>query len=378
MTSQSDWFRRFLLPGFAFKAVVIGGGYATGRELATFFLASGPRGGLYAALLATIVWSAVCALTFFIAWRFRAYDYRAFFRRLLGPFWAVFEIAYGLALMVTLAVFAAAAGAIGATLFGWPDLVGALLLIMCIAGFAMFGNRSVEALFKYVSIFLYLVYALFLALALSRFGPQISDGFALAEPTDGWIEGGLSYAAYNVAGAVVILPMIRHFRGGRDAVVAGLLAGPLAMVPAIAFLVAMIGFYPAITDELLPSDFLLARLDMPVFRYIFLAMIFSALVESGVGGVHAINERIEGALIARERKLSPRARLAIALGLLGFSAFVASRVGLVALVADGYRFLAYVFLAAFVGPLFTRGIWLAFRRPDESPDGLEKAGEQVA
>ena len=31
---SSTWFQRFLLPGFAFKAVVIGGGYATGRELA--------------------------------------------------------------------------------------------------------------------------------------------------------------------------------------------------------------------------------------------------------------------------------------------------------------------------------------------------------
>ena len=41
-----SWFQRFLLPGFAFKAVVIGGGYATGRELAEFFLPSGPWGGL--------------------------------------------------------------------------------------------------------------------------------------------------------------------------------------------------------------------------------------------------------------------------------------------------------------------------------------------
>ena len=43
---QSSWFQRFLLPGLAFKAVVIGGGYATGRELAEFFLGSGPAGGL--------------------------------------------------------------------------------------------------------------------------------------------------------------------------------------------------------------------------------------------------------------------------------------------------------------------------------------------
>ena len=31
---KSSWFQRFLLPGFARKAVIIGGGYATGRELA--------------------------------------------------------------------------------------------------------------------------------------------------------------------------------------------------------------------------------------------------------------------------------------------------------------------------------------------------------
>ena len=69
MKQGSDWFRRFLLPGFAFKAVVIGGGYATGRELATFFLPSGPRGGLCGMLLAAAVWSLVCVLTFVFAAR---------------------------------------------------------------------------------------------------------------------------------------------------------------------------------------------------------------------------------------------------------------------------------------------------------------------
>jgi len=32
--SSNSWFKRFLLPGLGVKAVVIGGGYATGRELA--------------------------------------------------------------------------------------------------------------------------------------------------------------------------------------------------------------------------------------------------------------------------------------------------------------------------------------------------------
>ena len=77
-----SWFQRFLLPGFAFKAVVIGGGYATGRELAEFFLPSGPWGGLLAIGLATVIWSAVCAVTFLFARATHSEDYRAFFRNL--------------------------------------------------------------------------------------------------------------------------------------------------------------------------------------------------------------------------------------------------------------------------------------------------------
>ena len=55
--AAADRFRRYVLPGLAFKAVVIGGGYATGRELAEFFLPSGPRGGLAGMLLAMLLWS---------------------------------------------------------------------------------------------------------------------------------------------------------------------------------------------------------------------------------------------------------------------------------------------------------------------------------
>ena len=75
----SSWFQRFLLPGFALKAVIIGGGYATGRELAEYFVPAGPWGGLTAMLLATVIWSVVAALTFALA-RERANQIRAAMR----------------------------------------------------------------------------------------------------------------------------------------------------------------------------------------------------------------------------------------------------------------------------------------------------------
>jgi len=120
--AQPTWFQRRLLPGFAFKAVVIGGGYATGRELAEFFLPSGPWGGLVAMLLATLIWSGVCVITFLYARAIKALDYRTFFKHLLGRFAAVFELSYVINLVLVLAVFGAAAGALGEAIFHWPRL----------------------------------------------------------------------------------------------------------------------------------------------------------------------------------------------------------------------------------------------------------------
>ena len=355
--SGSDWFRRWLLPGFAFKAVVIGGGYATGRELVSFFMPSGPLGGLAGMATATVVWSVVCAVAFLFALKTGSRDYRTFFSHLLGRFWPVFEGAYILAMIVILAVFAAAAGAIGAALFHWPSLVGSLILIGMITAVATFGNESVEGLFKYVSIFLYATYGVFLVLSLTRFGDRIAAALAAPAPSDGWLTGGLTYAGYNIVGAAVILPVVRHMRGPRDAVVAGVLAGPLAMAPAVLFFLAMTAFYPGISDHALPSDFLLEQLHAPVFRLIFQLMIFAALLESGAGQVHAINERIDQARRAGGRApLSRRVRLAVTAAILIGSIFVAERIGLVALIADGYRWLAYLFLAVFVLPLMTLGL----------------------
>ncbi|MEP9358354.1 hypothetical protein [Sphingomonas sp. KR3-1] len=365
----SSWFQRFLLPGFAMKAVIIGGGYATGRELAEYFLPAGPWGGLAGMLLAMLIWSAVAAVTFAYARTVGALDYRAFFADLLGPAWIAFEGAYLLFVVLILAVFGASAGAIGAAMFGWPSFVGALLLALAILAAVALGNKAVEGVFKYVSILLYAVYALFLALSLWRFGDRIGAGFATPVPWGNWAGGGITYASYNIIGAVVILPVLRHLTSTRDAVVAGLVAGPLAMTPAILFFTCMIAFYPGIGAETLPSDFLLRQLDVPLFHWAFQLMIFAALLESGAGAVHAINERVAG-VVRRRRgvELKPRSRAAIAGALLLVCMFVADRIGLIALIASGYRLLAYLFLAVFVLPLMTIGLFRLLRRPAKTQE----------
>lgn len=360
---ESSWFQRYLLPGFAFKAVVIGGGYATGRELAEFFLPSGPRGGLLAIVLAMVIWSVVCAVTFALAYATSSWSYRTFFKSLLGPGWVVFEVCYLLFIILILAVFGAAAGAIGTALMGWPPLIGTCCLIACISFVTAYGTASVERLFKWVSIFLYAVYTIFVVLSFFAFGDRMIASLAAPTPHPGWVLGGFTYAGYNVVGAVIILPVLRHLRSRKNALIAGALAGPLAMLPALLFFICMVAYYPQIGDEALPSDFLLQRLNFPAFHYLFQLMIFLALLESGTGCVHAFNERIAEAYAARKGgSLSKSARLWITGVLLLGSIFLAARFGLVTLIARGYRGLAYMFLAVFVLPVMTVGVWQLYAR----------------
>ena len=364
MSTSSTRFQRWVLPGLAFKAAVIGGGYATGRELAEYFIPSGPQGGLLAIAVAMLCWSAICALTFAVAHATRSVDYRRFFVILLGRFAFLFELAYLVFMVLILAVFGAAAGEIFAAMSGWPTLVGTLLLMVAIGGFVAFGNDTVEALFKWVSVLLYGTYALFVVLVLARFGAPVVAALATPQPTTGWLEGGLTYAGYNIVGAVIVLPLVRHFLSRRDAVVAGVLCGPLAMLPGLLFFLCMLAWYPQIGNEALPSDFILRQLQSPVFHVLFQLMIFSALLESGTAVIHACNERLAHAWRARKGEgLGRAARLSVAAALLVGSIFIADRVGLVALIAQGYRGLAYLFLIVYILPLLTVGVWRLWRGP---------------
>ncbi|MGH8226335.1 MAG: YkvI family membrane protein [Steroidobacteraceae bacterium] len=371
-------FRRYFLPGFAFKAVVIGGGYATGRELAQYFLPSGPRGGLLGMLLAMALWSLCCVVTFLFARSTHSRDYGTFFRHLLGPAWFLFDVAYACAVLVGLSVFGAAAGAIVAALFGWPEIVGTLGLIAGIAAIAAFGNDSVERLFKYATYFLYAVYVLFFVLTFVKCFGRIETSFLTSYPMTHWATGGATYAAYNAVGAVVILPVLRHLTSNKDAVISGLIAGPLAMLPAVLFFICLTAFYPNIDASVLPSDYILRRLNVPVFHFVFQLMILVALLESGTSLVHAINERVAGILRPRGRALSTATRLWISGGMLVVSIFIAARFGLVTLIARGYLALAYVFLAVFVAPLLTYGLWTFLRNRRAAVPADESATESAS
>lgn len=359
---MKEFYQRYLLPGLVFQGVVIGGGYATGRELVEFFLPHGPVGGLLAMGVAALIWSAVMAASFELCRMTRSYDYKSFFRQLLGPFWFLYEILFLLLMIVVLSVIGAAAGEIAQNLFATSPLVGTMALLLAIGVLTFYGSALIERFMGAWSLLLYLCYFTLVALCLFYFGPDISASYAAARLGDGWAFDGVRYAGYNLATVPAVFFCLTHITRRREAVSAGLLAGVIGMLPAVFLFVAMMAHYPGIGDATIPSSALLEALALPWFSVLFQGVLLGTLVQTGVGLIHAVNERIAATLAERGRSMPEAARSAVAVLLLVVALFMASTFGLVSLIANGYGLLTFGFIAVFVLPVLTFGTFKILTR----------------
>lgn len=374
-------FQRFLLPGFVFQSVVIAGGYGTGREIVEFFLTLGPRGGLAAMAVATVIWSIVCAVSYDFARHFQAKEYQTFFRELIGPFGFAYEVTWYAFMLLVLAVVAAAAGSILEGTFGLNYWVGVIGMTALIGLLVFLGTQAIERVLAAWSLVLYAVFVVMFVWSIVRFGPDIAAALSSGEgssapPADGgsnWVVGGIQYAGYNLAIIPALLFSIRHIRTRGEAIGAGLLAGPIAMIPAFLFFVAMVALYPGIVDAEVPANTVLEALGSRPFQVAFQIMLFGTLVETGTGMIHSVNERIAKALAPSSGAdadpkaedatghFSQRARAGVALTWLVAAASIA-QFGLIDLIARGYGTMTWVFIAIYVVPILTIGVWKLYVR----------------
>ncbi len=370
---MTSWFRRYLLPGFVFQSIIIAGGYGTGRELVEFFLQYGPVGGLLGMLLpSTILASLTCMAAFEFARRFRVYDYRTFFQQLLGPGWVTYEIGYLAAVLLILAVIGSAAGTFLVETFGVPYATGVIGLFLAV-GFLVFkGTDTIERFLAGWSFLLYGMYAALFVWSISLFGDAIAATMREGDVRPGWVLSGLRYGALQVSLVPAILFSTRHIRKRKEALWAGAMAGPIAIIPGVFFFFAMVGQYPAVLDRAVPANYVLELLGSRPFQIAFQVVLFGTLIETGAGLIHAFNERIAGVFEARDTRMPMWARPAIAVVLLIAGALI-SRFGLVELIAKGYGALTWFFMAIVVVPLLTVGV-LKIRRADAAGADAGPAG----
>jgi uncharacterized membrane protein YkvI len=257
--------------------------------------------------------------------------------------------------------------------------------VLLAVGFLVFlGSATIERVMASWSVVLYAVYAILLIWSYRSFGPEIAAAFsgpespgASASPANqaSWPIQGVRYAAYNLALVPVVLFSVRHIRTQREALSAGILTGIIGMVPALLFYTAMVGHYPEILSRPVPANHLLEQLGSRAFQLTFQLVLLGTLIETGTGMIHAVNERLAAAFGERGLALDRLARPAAAVLLLGCSVLL-TRFGLVDLIANGYGTLTWFFLAVYVIPVLTLGVWKLVRAPDWAAGFDAPPGEQ--
>lgn len=367
MTPQASFWRRYFLAGVVFQSVLIGGGYATGRELVEYFLTAQPAGAYTGLALVAAFWSLVCAAAFAHARAARTYDYRSFYRSLLGRGWLVYEIAYVALLILVLAVLGAAAGEIGSQFLGMSPAVGTAAFAILVAVVSALGLRAVEFAFSAWGPLIYPAFGLLALFAVGKSPDSLATALGAPDRSGtAWLTKGLAYAGYNLAVIASVLPFVRHFSSTREAVISGLLCGPLAVIPGLFLITALLTQYPEVVTAPVPVTVVLTQVDLPWLTFGVSCVIFGTLIQTGLGIINALVERLVNSTSVVERFGERSLRVVVPLALLGVSVYLGDQLGLIALIAQGYAAVAWVILLLTVVPLTVAAARLVLRSAGDS------------
>lgn len=357
---KQTFFTRVLLPGFILQSVLIGGGYATGRELVEFFLSSGPLGGLLGIAVATVAISLISVISFELARLTQSYTYRRFFKQLLGRGWIIYELAYFALGILVLAVIGSAAGKLAANHLGIDTNLGTIILMVAICALVAWGTKVIEKVLAGWSFLLYVTYGIFVYMYLKDHGSNLNEQLFSGTIENSWFVSAIQYVGYNIAALPLILFCVRHMQTRQDAMLAGAFAGPLAMIPALFFYLAMVAASDQILSAAVPSDFMMLQLDAAWLQAIFYVVLFGTFIETGTAFIHAMNERISEVFQEKNKTMPKGLRAGLAIIVLVASVYLAGEVGLVGLIGGGYGTLTWVFVAVFIIPVMTWGAYRVF------------------
>ena len=152
-------YAKYILPGVLLQSVLIGGGYATGREIYSYGAKFGAMGWI-SGLTIGIGFALFAFLTFEICRIYKVYDYKNYIKQVIGPLWPMMDILTVLIAILLIAVMAAATGSIFEQV-GLPNILGSVVIVL-ICGLLNFkGSKVIEKFESIGTILLYSGYILF-------------------------------------------------------------------------------------------------------------------------------------------------------------------------------------------------------------------------
>ena len=250
----------------------------------------------------------------------------------------------------------AAAGRVLAETFGTAPTAGTLGMLVAVVACNFFGRRLVEVTLTAGSLALSLGLVAYGVMMWRAAGPQIEASFAAVPTAPGWALAAFKFALYNSALVPVLLYATTGVASRRQALGAGLVAAGAGILPALVLHVSFMAHPAALAQEQLPAYWMIERYGTREFLLVYVALLFMTIVQTGVGVLQGLNERLDAWWREAHRRPLPGALHAVVAGLATALSLWLSKLGIVALIAKGYGTLAWGFLLVFTLPLLTVGL----------------------
>lgn len=360
---------KYILPGVLLQSVLIGGGYATGREIYEYGAKFGAYGWI-SGLTIAIGFAVIAALTFELCRIFKTYDYKSFIQTIIGPLWPLFDVLYVILMVFIIAIMAAATGSIVESLLGMPMILGEVFVVVVVGLLNFYGERIIERFESIGTVLLYVGYIIFTLLVLFSKGGNIPAVFANHDTSSyqGTFSIGLAvwtgilYVSYNICSIPMGMFALKRQTQRKETVISGLVAGALMTIPWFLTYFAMMCFYndPAIVgaDVATPWAMMIQNVGGgPLLLAAFSIVMGWTLIETSTGCVHALIDRMN---VSFERKGKPRMSRKMQGGLtvvILVLSLALSQVGVIDLIGAGYTYLAYAYILLYLVPIFTVGIY---------------------
>lgn len=332
-----------------------GGGWASGMQAYQWFAMHGWM-GLFMPLIGMAIIGGIGFITIEYARRQQTWHYRAFMQSLYGSriVGIIHEITMLVGMPISAGALIATAGSTAASMFGMNYWVAVLIYSAIVILGCMYGEEMVRRSATIMgAIIVVLLLTIFIIVIINRH--QIVDNYVAEKAvftnwSDAWFNA-LKFGATTSAMVLSLLPVMQKLGSTKEASVVafGGFAANSVIIMAICYI--MLAFMPDVVGAPVPMLFAASNLNMPIMQWIYVIVLYLALITTGIGMLYTYVVRFSPVLEKRAKIKSEKARAGIIIAvILGISALI-SAAGLYAIIAQGYNVMALMNL-----PLVTFGI----------------------
>jgi len=224
---MSQWFQVLVIAA-TYVGTVVGAGFATGKEIVTFFSTHGALGTLGIVVSGFLfIWVGTKVMV--ISARINAYSYQEFNQHIFGKrFGKVINLLVFIVVLCITSVMLSAAGAVFSEQLGLSNELGIIITLILMYAVVL---KGLNALFALNSYFIPMLIIVTIFIFISNFSGQSHLLFEQMIPTQlpdnlSWISSPFIYAAFNMMSALVVLvPLGNQIQNERLLKLGGFLGG---------------------------------------------------------------------------------------------------------------------------------------------------------